>query len=82
VGESISIPVTSRDHPFVAGAAARLQAFWPAACVISDAGGVTLSSLVYDSAKLASIWQCALLNERLVVDNAVRRSRVWAELVA
>lgn len=82
MGDTIRLPVLSRDAAYVAASVARVEAFWPGVSATIADGAVALASERFGSEDLERLWTCALLNERLVVENAEHRSRVLADLVA
>lgn len=82
MGGTIQLPVNDRDLAHVAASAARVRNFWSGVTVMIADRTVTLASTLDANASLELIWTCALLNERLVAENAERRSRVLADLVA
>ena len=81
MGTIASVRVEARDRDHVVAAIARLEAFWPGAKAAVKPDVIMLLSDRHDAATLASIWKCALLNERLVADGSALRQLVLADLV-
>jgi hypothetical protein len=76
-----SCAVMSADLPAAQRAAAWARRFHPDVTVTLDAGAARLSSDERGEDALRLIWQCSLLNEKLLDRGAGRRAAVLEALV-